>query len=91
MLGGKVLVLDFKKANFQVLRVAGFKKVIDAHNKTTTGKIEIVSELDGNGDRTKGYQSTADALQAHEILMPFLQSMIPPPSAPHRCEGSEAR
>ena len=66
--GGKVLVLDFKKANSCVLRVAGFKKVIDAHNKTATGKIEIVSELDGNGDRTKGYQSTADALQAHEDL-----------------------
>ena len=66
--GGKVLVLDFKTANSCVLRVAGFKKVIDAHNKTTTGKIEIVSELDGNGDRTKGYQSTADALQAHEDL-----------------------
>lgn len=66
--GGKVLVLDFKKANSCVLRVAGFKKVIDAHNKKTTGKIEIVSELDGNGDRTKGYQSTADALQAHEDL-----------------------
>ena len=66
--GGKVLVLDFKKANSCVLRVAGFKKMIDAHNKTTTGKIEIVSELDGNGDRTKGYQSTADALQAHEDL-----------------------
>ena len=51
-----------------MLRVGGFKKVIDAHNKTATGKIEIVSELDGNGDRTKGYQSTADALQAHEDL-----------------------
>ena len=66
--GGKVLVLDFKKANSCVLRVGGFKKVIDAHNKTATGKIEIISELDGNGDRTKGYQSTADALQAHEDL-----------------------
>ena len=66
--GGKVLVLDFKKANSCVLRVGGFKKVIDAHNKTATRKIEIVSELDGNGDRTKGYQSTADALQAHEDI-----------------------
>ena len=66
--GGKVLVLDFKKANSCVLRVGGFKKVIDAHNKTATGKIEIVPEPDGNGDRTKGYQSTADALQAHEDL-----------------------
>ena len=66
--GGKVLILDFKKANSCVLRVGGFKKVIDAHNKTATGKVEVVSELDGNGDRTKGYQSTADALQAHEDL-----------------------
>ena len=66
--GGKVLILDFKKANSCVLRVAGFKKVIDAHNKKAEGKIEVVSELDGNGDRTKGYQSTADALQAHEDL-----------------------
>ncbi len=66
--GGKVLILDFKKANSCVLRVAGFKKIIDAHNKKAEGKIEVVSELDGNGDRTKGYQSTADALQAHEDL-----------------------
>ena len=66
--GGKVLILDLKRAHSCVLRVDGFKKVIDAHNKETEGKIEIVSELDGNGDRTKGYQSTADALQAHEDL-----------------------
>ena len=66
--GGKVLILDFKKANSCVLRVGGFKKVIDAHNKDVAGKIEVVSELDGNGERTKGYQSTADALQAHADL-----------------------
>ena len=67
--GGKVLVLDFKKAHSCVLRVAGFKKVIDAHNAgRTTGKIEIVAELNGNGARTEGYQSTADALQAHDNL-----------------------
>tara|TARA_B100000029_G_scaffold168526_1_gene164642 strand:+ start:35 stop:976 length:942 start_codon:yes stop_codon:yes gene_type:complete len=67
--GGEVLVLDFKKANSCVLRVAGFKKIIDAHNeKGEGGKIEIVKELDGNGDRTQGYKSTADALVAHENL-----------------------
>lgn len=66
--GGKVLILDLKRAHSCVLRVDGFKKVIIAHNKEAEGKIEIVSELDGNGDRTKGYQSTADALQAHEDL-----------------------
>lgn len=31
--GGEILVLDFKQANSCVLRVDGFKKVIDAHNK----------------------------------------------------------
>ena len=31
--GGKVLVLDHKIANSCILRVDGFKKVIDAHNK----------------------------------------------------------
>ena len=67
--GGEVLVLDLKKANSCVLRVDGFKKVINAHNKVrTSGKIEIVAELDGNGDRTKGYESASAALQAHEDL-----------------------
>ena len=67
--GGKVLVLDFKKANSCVLRVNGFKEVINAHNaERTNGKIEIVAELDGNGARTEGYQSTADALQSHDDL-----------------------
>ena len=66
--GGKVLILDLKRAHSCVLRVEGFKKVINAHNKKATGKIEVVAELDGNGDRTKGYQSTADALQAHSDL-----------------------
>ncbi|MDD9865124.1 MAG: substrate-binding domain-containing protein [Verrucomicrobiales bacterium] len=67
--GGKVLVLDFKKANSCVLRVNGFKEVINAHNEgRTAGKIEIVAELDGNGARTEGYQSTADALQSHDDL-----------------------
>ncbi len=67
--GGKVLVLDFKKANSCVLRVNGFKEVINSHNaERTSGKIEIVAELDGNGARTEGYQSTADALQSHDDL-----------------------
>ncbi len=67
--GGEVLILDFKKANSCVLRVNGFKEVINAHNAgRTAGKIEIVAELDGNGARTEGYKSTADALQAHDNL-----------------------
>ena len=67
--GGKVLVLDFKKANSCVLRGNGFKEAINAYNTgRSDGKIVIVAELDGNGARTEGYQSTADALQAHDDL-----------------------
>ena len=67
--GGKVLVLDHKIANSCVLRVAGFKKVLDAHNAgSETGKIEIVAELPSGGDRTTGHDATANTLPAHEDL-----------------------
>jgi ABC-type sugar transport system, periplasmic component len=62
--GGKVVILHFKKAESCLLRVQGFREVIDAHNKgRETGKIEIVSELPGEGDEPKGYNCTQDALQ----------------------------
>ena len=67
--GGKVLVLDHKIANSCVLRVDGFKKVIDAHNEgRETGKIEIIAELPSGGDRTTGHDATANTLPAHEDL-----------------------
>jgi ribose transport system substrate-binding protein len=67
--GGKVLVLDHKIANSCVLRVDGFKKVIDAHNEgRQTGKIEIIAELPSGGDRTTGHDATANTLPAHEDL-----------------------
>lgn len=62
--GGKVVILHFKKAESCLLRVQGFRKVIDAHNKKReTGKIEIVSELPGEGHTDQGYKCTQDALQ----------------------------
>ena len=67
--GGEVLVLHFKQANSCVLRVQGFTEVLDAHNDgRESGRIEVVSELDGGGLRDKGYSSTADALQANPNL-----------------------
>tara|TARA_B100000700_G_scaffold72491_1_gene80758 strand:- start:2304 stop:3329 length:1026 start_codon:yes stop_codon:yes gene_type:complete len=67
--GGEVLALDFKQANSCVLRMNGFKKVIDAHNATTeTGKITIVAEINGGGDQDIGYKATADSLKAHPNL-----------------------
>ena len=67
--GGKVVILHFKKAESCLLRVRGFREVIDAHNKgRETGKIEIVSELPGEGDKPKGYSCTQDALQTSPDL-----------------------
>ena len=67
--GGEVLILDFKQSNSCVLRVNGFKKVLDAHNASTeNGKISIVSEINGGGDRELGYKATADSLKAHPNL-----------------------
>ena len=67
--GGKVVILHFKKAESCLLRVQGFREVIDAHNKKReTGKIEIVSELPGEGHTDQGYKCTQDALQTSPDL-----------------------
>jgi ribose transport system substrate-binding protein len=64
--GGKVVILDYKSAESCLLRVQGFREVIDKHNaEATSGKIEIVAELPGDGDTSKGDKATQDALQAH--------------------------
>ncbi len=62
--GGKVGILDLKQVESCILRVKGFKEIIDAHNKTAAAKIEIVSELDGGGAKDKGYAAAEDMLQA---------------------------
>lgn len=67
--GGDVLVLHFKQANSCVLRVQGFSEVLDEHNKDReTGKIIVVSELEGGGLRDEGFKAASDALQAHQNL-----------------------
>ena len=67
--GGKVLVVHFPQANSCQLRVQGFKEVINAHNQgKETGKIVVVTELDGGGVRDEGYKVTEDTLQAHPDL-----------------------
>ena len=67
--GGKVAILDFKKAESCLLRVKGFKEVIDAYNKEReSGKIEIVAELPGEGHREEGYKATQDVMQTHPDL-----------------------
>ena len=68
--GGKIVVLDFKAAESCQLRVKGFKEVIDEHNsKPGVGKITIVAELPGEGQKDRGYKAGEDALQAHADLV----------------------
>ena len=63
--GGQVLVLDKREVESCTLRVAGFKEVIEAHNANrTSGKIEIVAELPGKGEKTKGRETTQAAMQS---------------------------
>ena len=63
--GGKIAVLHFKQAESCILRVKGFREVIDAHNASGKAKIDIVTELEGGGAKDVGYKAAEDALQAH--------------------------
>lgn len=67
--GGKVAILDLRTAESCLLRVKGFKEVIDGYNAgREKGKIEIVKELPCGGETPKGYSATQDALQSHPDL-----------------------
>jgi ribose transport system substrate-binding protein len=68
--GGNILQLDFQEVESCILRIKGFKEVLDEHNKKhPTGQIKIVKELPCAGDKEKGYSATVDALQAHPDLV----------------------
>ncbi|MCL6503292.1 MAG: substrate-binding domain-containing protein [Pirellulales bacterium] len=67
--GGKVVIIDYKQVESCIQRVKGFKEVIAEHNRSTSsGRIEIVAELPGDGQKDKGYRAAEDALQAHPDL-----------------------
>jgi ribose transport system substrate-binding protein len=67
--GGKVVILDYKRVESCILRVQGFKEVIQAHNAgKAAGKVEIVDELPGDGEKDKGYRAAEDAVQKHPDL-----------------------
>lgn len=67
--GGNIAILDHRKVESCILRVKGFKEVLDAHNaQRTAGKIVIVKELPSGGSKDQGYRSAADALQSHDDL-----------------------
>lgn len=66
--GGQVAILHLKQAESCVLRVAGFRAIIEAHNAKGRAKIDIVTELESGGAKDLGYKATEDALQAHPEL-----------------------
>jgi len=66
--GGKVFIVDYKSESC-VLRVEGFREVIDAYNKgREPGRIEIVGQQDGGGNPTDGFSATSAAIQANPDL-----------------------
>ena len=66
--GGKVAILHYRQAESCRLRVKGFKEVIDAHNASSSAKIEMVMELESGAAKDLGYKAAEDALQAHGDL-----------------------
>jgi ribose transport system substrate-binding protein len=67
--GGKVGILDLKTVESCILRVKGFKEVIEAHNRQPgIGKIVFVAELPCGGVKDQGYKAAEDLLQAHADL-----------------------
>lgn len=88
--GGKVAILHFKQAESCLLRVAGFREVIDAHNAALPAgstAVEIVAELEAGGARDSGYKAAEDALQAHGDLRGIFA--INDPSALGACGALE--
>jgi ribose transport system substrate-binding protein len=67
--GGKIAIIDHRLVESCLLRVKGFKEVIEAHNVGAPANIEIVAELPGRGDKEIGYQAAADLVQAHPDLI----------------------
>jgi len=67
--GGKIGILHHKLVESCLLRVEGFREVIEHYNALREkGKIEIVSELPGGGVKDQGYKATEDMLQAYPDL-----------------------
>ena len=67
--GGKILILDYKKAQSCILRVDGFGEVISAHNEANPSKkIIIVAELDGAASEEPSKKATEDQLNANPDL-----------------------
>lgn len=67
--GGKAGILHHALVESCILRVKGFRELIEQHNAgRSRGKIEIVAELPGGGVKDQGFRAAQDLLQAHSDL-----------------------
>ncbi len=67
--GGKIAIIDHKLIESCILRVKGFKEMIEQHNAAAgAAKIDIVAELPGGGAKDGGFRAAEDMLQAHSDL-----------------------
>lgn len=67
--GGKIGILHHAMIESCILRVQGFREIIQQHNAGRgAGQIEIVAELPGGGVKDQGFRATEDLLQAHPEL-----------------------
>ncbi len=58
---GKIAIISYPEVTSCILRVDGFKE----HLKKNGSKLEIVTELNGKGNRNDGYTVATDILVAH--------------------------
>ena len=61
--GGRIAIIHHKPVESCILRVNGFREIIDQHPA-----IKIVAELPGGGVKDQGYKAAEDMLQAHPDL-----------------------
>lgn len=66
--GGDVAILHFEQAESCQLRVEGFKKGIEEHNKQTDSPVNIVVTLEGGGAKDRGKKATEDLLQSNPSI-----------------------
>jgi ribose transport system substrate-binding protein len=66
--GGKIAILDYPAAESCQLRVAGFKEVIDAHNRGGGVRVRIEAVLPCGGVKDQGYKAAEDLVQGHPDL-----------------------
>ena len=62
---GRIAIVGLPEVSSCILRVEGFKD----HLSKNGGNLEIVTELNGKGNRNEGFAVTTDILQAHPDIV----------------------